>query len=285
MPADEHQFDLHVDGDTLIGRGTSDMKGNQLPFLIAYRDAINEGLDPPISILLTSDEEIAGQTIPKLLKKKMLGNIPVALTPDCSFKIVCEHKGALWAELVCLGKGSHGAYPWEGENPLYLLAEALQKIEEAFPTGDGDDWQMTVTPTEIKGGMAKNQIPSIASCTLDIRFTPEIAQSPEEALQIVRAELPAECELNLHHAAPPLFTDPEHPMVELVQRIAEEVTGKEVLIKREHGGTDARYFGEKGIPAFLHGVEGGGIHGKEEWVSLKSLQENYEISKKLLMSL
>src|SRR3989344_5370614 len=282
VPAEDHQFELKREGDRLIGRGTSDMKGNQLPFLMAYRDAIAEGKDPPVSILLTSDEETAGQTIPTLLKEKVLWNVPVAFTPDCGLKIVCEHKGVLWADLICEGQGAHAAYPWNGKNPLTLLAEALHIIEEEFPKGSGDDWQMTVTPTEIKGGTAKNQIPSTASCTLDIRFPSEIAKTPEKALEIVADELPEGCDLRIHIAASPLHTDPKHPMVQLVRKIAEEVTGEKVEIRREHGGTDARYFGEKGIPAFLYGVDGGGIHGKDEWVSLQSLLKNYEISKQLL---
>lgn len=282
VPAEDHQFDLRREGDRLIGRGTEDMKGNQLPFLMAFRDAIAEGNDPPVSILLTSDEEIAGQTIPTLIKEKVLWNVPVAFTPDCELKIVCEHKGALWADIVCTGRGTHAAYPWKGENPITLLAEAIRKIEESFPKGSPDDWHVTVTPTEIKGGTARNQIPSIASCTLDIRFPPEVAKTPEEVLAMVEKELPDYCEIRSHIFVPPLHTDFNHPMVQLVKHIAEEIVGKKIEIRREHGATDARYFGINGIPAFIFGVEGGGIHGKDEWVSLTSLTHNYEINKRLI---
>jgi len=285
VPADDHQFSLIQKEDNLIGRGTADMKGNQLPFLMALRDAFERGDDPPISVLLTSDEETAGQTIPKLLEEGIIKNIPVAFTPDCGPKIVCEHKGVVWADLLCHGKGCHAAYPWAGENPLFILAEALLKIRKAFPPEDEEEWRMTVTPTDITGSDARNQIPESASAKIDIRFTPDSATSADAALDLVKNILPPHCTLTTHLAASHLRTDPQHPMVQIVKKIAEEVTGEAVPICREPGGTDARYFGEKGIAAFLYGVEGGGIHGKDEWVSLQSLMLNYEISNRLIHAL
>ena len=239
-----------------------------------------------MSILLTSDEETAGQTIPTLLKERII-NTPVAFTPDTGSNphIVIEHKGALWAKLEVLGKGTHGAMPWEGKNPIPVLAEAIQKLAKAFPEGGEGDWHMTVTATELKGSEAKNQIPEIASCTLDIRFPPEVHTTSEEALARIRQELPAGCTVTPFIATPPLKTDPAHPMVQLVKKIAEEITGKEVPTGREHGATDARYFSQAGIPAFLYGPTGGGLHAPDEWVSLASLLEQYEVNTQLLKSL
>ena len=144
---------------------------------------------------------------------------------------------------------------------------------------------MTVTATELKGSEAKNQIPEVASCTLDIRFPPEIYKTAEEALTAIRRELPKGCSVTPFISTPPLKTDSAHPMVQLVKKIAEEVTGKEIPTGREHGATDARYFSAAGIPAFLYGPTGGGLHAPDEWVSLASLMQQYEFSVRLLQSL
>jgi succinyl-diaminopimelate desuccinylase len=282
VPAEEHQFVLRQDADKLIGRGTSDMKGNQLPFLMAFRDAIERGEDPSVSILFTSDEETAGSTIPTLLAENTLGEIPVAFTPDTKNRIVVEHKGACWADLVCRGKGTHGAYPWKGENPIVTMAEAIKKIHESFPDGAESDWQMTVSFSKLTGSVARNQIPEIATCGLDVRFPPEVCKTPKEALTRIINVLPKHCTIGMLLSADPLKTDPHHKMVQRVKKIAEEVTGDDVQFSREHGGTDARYFGAKGIPAFLYGPVGNGIHGVNEWVSLESLMQQYEIAEKLL---
>jgi succinyl-diaminopimelate desuccinylase len=285
VPAKDHQFDLKQEGDKLIGRGTSDMKGNQLPFLLALRDALARGEDPSVSVLLTSDEETAGPTIPHLLETGVIKDIPVAFTPDTRERIVVEHKGVLWAELICKGKGSHAAYPWDGENPNFLLAEALQIIQREFPQGTKDDWQVTVTPTKLTGSVARNQIPEIASAGIDIRFPSQVCDSPDEAKALVEKHLPKGCSLEVVLSADPLGTDPNHSMVQLVKKIAEEVRREEVIFEREHGGTDARYFGASGIPSFLYGPVGEGLHGADEWVSLKSLEEQYEMNVKLLQEL
>lgn len=305
VPGEEHQFTLEKKGDKLFARGAKDMKGATLPFLLAYRDACaahpSEDALPPVSILLTSDEETAGPTIPTLLgisatvgahqpvvslpnHEPPLRNVPCAFTPDTGANphIVVETKGVVWANLIAEGKGSHGALPWEGKNPVPLLAEAIRKLTEAFPAGTYDDWRVTVTPTELQGSDAKNKVPERAICSLDIRFPPEECSSPEEALRRVQKHLPMGCRLELVLSTPPLQTDPKHAMVQRVKKIGEEVTGKKVSIGREHGATDARYFSSVDIPAFLYGPLGRGIHGTDEWVSLSSLCAHHEISRRLL---
>lgn len=281
VPAKEEQFYLKVEGDKAIGRGTSDMKGNILPFLIAIQEAWDEGGDPPISILITTDEEVAGKTIPYLLGEGIIKD-PAAFTPDSNDEgIVVEHKGVVWAKLTALGKGGHGAYPWNTQNPNFLLAKALTALEDAFPRGGNDDWQMTVTPTMLEGSKAQNQVATIATAGIDIRYPGSQYSSVEQVLTKVRSVLPENCTLEEGISASPLHTDKQNPMVMLYKSIAEDVIGKPIPFKREHGGTDARYFSEKGIAAFLYGPTGAGLHSDDEWVSLSSLERHYEIYRRL----
>jgi len=281
VPAKKDQFELKVEGDKAIGRGTSDMKGNILPFLIAIKEAWEEGEDPPVSILITTDEEVAGHTIPHLLEEGIITD-PAAFTPDSNDEgIVVEHKGVVWAKLTAHGKGGHGAYPWNTENPNFHLARALIALEKAFPKGENTDWQITVTPTMLEGSKAQNQVATVATAGMDIRYPASEYASAEEVLENVRSTLPEHCTLEEGLSASPLNTDRENPLVTLYKSVAEDVIGKHIPFKREHGGTDARYFSEKGIPAFLYGPTGAGLHSDDEWVSLHSLQKHYEIYRKL----
>lgn len=285
VPATDDMFTLRIDGDKALGRGVSDMKGNILPFLMAYADTLDTGKNPPVSILITTDEEVAGTTIPHLIEQKIV-DAPVAFTPDTDSRgIVTEHKGVVWAELVAHGSGGHGAYPWKTENPVWLLADALKNIQKAFPSGTQADWQMTVSPTILQGSGARNQVDNTALCGLDIRYPPESFASPEKAIEAVSAVLPDGCELRVVQTASPLYTDGNHEMVQRIRRIAEETLQQEAPLSREHGGTDARYFSEAGIPAFLYGPEGGGLHSKEEWVSIASLQKHYVLYRNLFDAL
>ncbi len=144
---------------------------------------------------------------------------------------------------------------------------------------------MTVTPTQLHGSDAFNRVPASATCTLDIRFPPEVCATSDEAMAIVAKHLPLQCSLQKIVDADPMRIDPAHPMVLRMKRLAEHVTGAPVAIGREHGSSDARAFHAHGIPAFLYGPEGGDLHGEQEWVSLSSLQEQVELSRLLLEEL
>jgi succinyl-diaminopimelate desuccinylase len=285
VPGADSQFELQVEGDKAIGRGTSDMKGNILPLLMAYRDAAAEGEKPPVSILITTDEEVGGLTIPHLLDEGLFSE-PAAYTPDSNdLGIVIEHKGVAWVDMTVTGVGGHGAYPWDIKNPNILLAEAIGILANKFPTGTHDDWQVTVTPTSIHSSGAQNQIPGIANAVLDIRYPASLCNSADEAIALVQKALPDYCTLKTRLTASPLQTSDQDPAVKLFKEVAEQVIGEAIPFKREHGGTDARYFSQRGIPAFLYGPKGAGLHGDNEWVSISSLQKHYEMYRELFKQL
>ncbi len=284
VPGSDDQFTLQREGDILRGRGVKDMKGAALPFLLAYRDACRSGSVPRVSILLSTDEEIGGRTIPTLLSQGM--RTQIAFTPDTgsAVGIVVEHKGAVWAQLQCEGRSGHGAMPWTASNPLALLTEALMRIQKAYPPGTERDWRLTVSPTIIRSGDAQNRIPQTATAILDIRYPPEDFSSVQHVLDTITQCLPHGCTLSIKESADPLSTDSNHPFIQSLANIAKEVEGVFPTFIREHGATDARHFCSVGIPAFLYGPRGGGLHGNDEWVSLSSLVDHYRIYERLFTS-
>ncbi len=285
VPGSDDQFSLRVDGDRAYGRGVKDMKGADLTFLIAYKEACESGSIPPISVLLTSDEEVGGHTPGELLDQKILGSAPVAFTPDTGEAdgIVTELKGALWAKLTATGTSGHAAMPWKSDNPVPRLMDAVRQLTSRFSI-EGD-WQVTVTPTQLFGSDAFNRIPGEASCVLDVRFPPEIWKTPSDALSALSALMPKDCRIAEVEHGDCVYCDPEHPMVLLMQRIGTAVTGVSVPVLREHGSSDARFFTARGIPAFLYGPVGGDLHGAKEWVSIASLEQHVEINRRLLKEL
>ncbi len=287
VPGTDAQFTLRIEGDTALGRGVKDMKGADLAFLIAYKEACDHGRVPPVSVLLTSDEETGGHTPGELLDRGVLGNVPVAFTPDTgeTDAIVTELKGALWVRLIASGKSGHAAMPWKSENPIPILINGIAALQSRFPMPSADAWEITLTPTVLTGSDAMNRIPGEASCLLDMRFPPTICKTPDDAFALLSRSVPAGCRLEKVETAPPVFCDPAHPMVQRIKKIADSVTGHSVPISRDHGSSDARFFTARGIPAFLYGPVGGDLHGAKEWVSVKSLGEQVEVNRRLLEEL
>lgn len=281
VPGRVDQFHMARDGDRITGRGVKDMKGAALPFLLAYRDACLEGQIPRVSILISTDEETGGKTIPNLLKEGCM--TPIAFTPDTGSSpgIVTEHKGAVWFTLASEGISGHGAIPWESKSPIPALADALLAISQAYPPGTESDWKMTVSVTELSGSDAVNRIPKLATATLDVRYPPEKYRGPEEVKRELQTLLPRGCTLSIKECGNPLKTDPKHPFIQNFVKVVERVEGEKPGFIREHGATDARHFSAAGIPAFLYGPRGGGIHGDDEWVSLRSLENQYAIYREL----
>lgn len=286
VPAMDAQFSLRIEGDLALGRGAKDMKGATLAFLIAYKEICESGSVPPVSILITTDEEVGGATPPALLATELLGHIPVAFTPDNGERdgIVTDMKGAAWIRLRANGKGGHGSVPWKSQNPVPVLCETLLNLQKKFPVGSEEKWEMSVTPTQLSASMASNMIPEFAEAVLDIRFPAETGSSGQ-VLSLISAHLPGGVTAELKEGAVPLHTDENHPMIQTYRSIASSVAGRDVPVIRECGSSDARAFGAKGIPAFLHGPVGGNLHGAKEWVSLTSLREQVEINRRWLQAL
>ncbi|NOS68217.1 MAG: M20/M25/M40 family metallo-hydrolase [Candidatus Peribacteraceae bacterium] len=287
VPGSDDQFTLTSRDGRAYGRGVKDMKGADLTFLIAYKEACDRGAVPPVSVLLTSDEETGGHTPGELLDAGTLGVIPVAFTPDTgdTDAIVTEMKGALWVRVVATGKSGHAAMPWKSENPVPVLMEAVAALQKKFPQPSGDAWGVTLTPTLLSGSDARNRIPDEASCTVDVRFPPTVCKTPGEMFSLLQKLVPAGCRLEIVESADPMFCDPAHPLVRQIKAVADAVTGSSIPIGRDYGSSDARFFTARGIPAFLYGPVGGDLHGAKEWVSVKSLEEHVEINRRLFKEL
>jgi acetylornithine deacetylase/succinyl-diaminopimelate desuccinylase-like protein len=93
--------------------------------------------------------------------------------------------------------------------------------------------------TGYSGPGMKTVLPAEASAWLDFRLVPE--QHPDEVLALLQAYLETEAfddvELTVLGSGEPAVTPIEHPFVQRVARIAEDVTGQRVSITPLIGGT------------------------------------------------
>ena len=295
VPAeDENQYKLRIEGNRAYGRGTVDMKGMVAVLIevmqeLALRQAQGKGENSPdVALLLNGDEEVGGENGAGYCARE-LGIKPqfflCADGPDeQKIKITTKEKGVLWLELTAQGKTAHGAYPWLGENAVEKLIEAIQKIKGFVGIMKPEAWKSTLNVGVIEtDNKTPNRVPADARAVVDIRFTEELARTPEELVEKIQALVP-EIQIRVLEKGPLLFVEESNPFVQQFKEAAEKMTGKEVPFAFEHGATDARYFAELGVPCAVFGAVGGNMHAAEEWVDLKSLEVNKQILLEFLQS-
>jgi len=278
VEAEEIQFHPIVEGDKLFGRGALDMKGPDAVMLKLFRDLKDSPL--PISLMLTTDEEVGSRDGVEYLLKEENFSADFAVIPDGgeNFSIIIKGKGVVHFHVEAVGASTHGSRPWEGENALDKLIDFYEELKKDFPEepcGDPIHWHNTINLGVLRGGEAANIVPDKAEMELDIRFVEPWTVAKMHSHVLNKAGDRVKVELLSYGEV--VSTPEDHPMVQKFKESVESVLGRKAEFSVEHGATDGRFFSEKGIPTVITYPVGGNIHAKDEWVSIKSLYQLYDI--------
>ncbi|MDO8470924.1 MAG: M20/M25/M40 family metallo-hydrolase [bacterium] len=289
VPADnEEQYEMRTEGTKAFGRGTSDMKGMCTVLIEAMRE-LGKGTNPPdVALLLTGDEEVGGEDgVGYVIRETSMRPQFVACadtSDEDGHVMVTKEKGSVWVEMKAEGRTAHGAYPWRGENALEKLVAAIEKIKQWVGPMEPDAWKTTVNVAVLEtSNKTPNKVPADARGILDIRFTEATAKTPQELIEKIRALVP---EVSVHGETNGslLVVDENNPFLQTFKRTTESIIEKKVIMRIEHGATDARYFAEIGVPTVIFGAIGGGWHAPGEWIDLESLEQSKNILTRFLAS-
>jgi len=240
-----------VDGDNLIGLGSSDMKSGVAVMIELLED---ESLDPimPLVCVFYAAEEGP-------LDANELGAVLDACPwlTDAAFSIVLEPtdlnveigcNGAINADIVFTGKSAHSARPWLGENAVTKAGTWLAELHNREPELvdiDGLEYREVFTVTRASGGIANNIIPAEFTVNLNYRFPP--IYSVDEAVQRLH-EVAADADrVVVKDRASAGTALPSHPEVQRLERLASGAR------KAKQGWTDVARLTERGAVAVNYG--------------------------------
>ncbi len=285
-------FSLKREGDRLYGRGAYDMKGS-VAVMLALAEYFNE--NPPagdVWLTFVADEEDRSIGTDHLVRK-WLPTLPaqpwgaIFLEPT-EESIGVMHKGFTWFEIEITGKAAHGSRPEQGIDAIMPLRAALAELdiirsELCARTPDLLLGRPSLHGGVIRGGTELSVIPAHASLQWERRTLPdETSESVSEELSRVARSverLPGghrvkqrEIFCRLPYRCP--------PDAEILNRLQKASPGSKPV--GLSFWADSALMGSAGVPSLLFGPVGHGAHAVDEWVSLKSLGQVYNVLKQLI---
>jgi acetylornithine deacetylase len=169
----------------VFGLGSNDAKAAAAAMIAAFlgNRAFIEDSEIGLGLLLVCDEETGGEgaewVLPQLAARGIKPASAVVGEPT-GLEIVVAQKGLLVLELEAKGDVVHAAHgrAKNAKNAIYSLSRDLAALEKVwFEDDDRRLGPVTMEPTVISGGDARNMLPASAKVCLDIRTNP----SPEPA--------------------------------------------------------------------------------------------------------
>lgn len=273
-------FEPVIKEGTVYARGAQDMKSGVCAFMQACKQTTQ--FQGTLSMLLTSDEE--GDA--KYGTVEMLKHLKEQhLLPDCA--IVAEptservfgdaikvgRRGSINGVIEIFGKQGHAAYPNKAINPVHQVAPVLSLLAgKCLDEGDASFEPTQMVITDIRGGM---EVSNVTPGKLKIMFN--VRNSTQTTLEDVRTYVDEvlaglDYTLSLSQSAKPFVTNPEEPIVKAMEKALLHVKG--IVPKRSTAGgtSDARFFGEFGIPTIECGVPNDTIHAPNECCALADVE-------------
>jgi succinyl-diaminopimelate desuccinylase len=273
VPGLPGQFEAHIDGERLYGRGAYDMKGALAAMLLVFASMRDQG-EVRVRLGVVADEESEEDTArgsEHIVDSGFIGDFAITGEPT-NLHIGVEAKGVLAVRLLVSGRAAHGATPWEGDNAVLKALDVFRSIESLpFARQSSELFDRpSINLGRIWGGDALNKVPDRCVIDVDIRYLP--GQDPA-AIREEIARMP-EVELVSQFMRPPARVDRESPYVAALHAAVAPYHADAPMSVGRDGSSDAVSFLRVGVPAVEFGPAGAGHHGPEEWVSLPSL-ENY----------
>jgi len=288
VAASADQFKLRIAGDKLFGRGTGDDKGPALIGAMIAQDILEKKQDKKIGFLFATDEEVGSENGVDYLINELGLKAKVVLLPDGGedHQLIQACKGFLHCEIKAVGKEAHGSQPWFGDNAIEKLINVFIELKKLFADDISEEnyWQNSFNLGMFNGGKATNQVPAEAKMDLDIRYVDEESREKIKSKFVEIEKRILGVKINFQQGEM-MFLNLDSEYVKKVQKIAKEILGRELVITKETGATDGRHFSAQGMDVLTFAPKMANIHGADEWLSLSSAGDYYQIAKKFIEDL
>jgi len=254
------------------GPGVLDMKAGVIMALTALTTLRELKLERPVTLLLSSDEEV-GSTVSRAITERLAleSAAVLVLEPAQGLAYKTARKGVGQYHVEVTGVGAHSGVEFErGHSAVLELAKLVQTIS-GFTNLQR---KLTVNCGVIGGGTRSNVVPSHAFTEVDVRIAKASDSAYVEKLFRTLKVSDSKCKLKITGGInrPPmerktgtivLFKKARRLAAELGFSLEEAATG---------GGSDGNFTAALGVPTLDGmGAVGDGAHAAHESVVIKHL--------------
>ena len=270
-----------IEGDTLWGLGSADMKGG-LATILQLALTVPEPAVDVTYVFYACEEITSGENGLELLfaeRPELLAGDAALLAEPTAAAVEAGCQGILQMEAVTEGRRAHTARGWLGVNAIHRMAPIVETVaayEGRRVIIDGCHFREGLQAVRMTAGVADNVVPDRAVLRVNHRFAPD--RSAEEAADHIREVLSAAEEVRVVECAPAAAPGLGHPLIQtLLKEAGGSYTGK-------LGWTDVARFAARGIPAVNFGPGDPVVaHTQEERVSRSDLERVYAVLRNVLL--
>jgi succinyl-diaminopimelate desuccinylase len=244
-------------------------KSDFATYLFATRavETLRPQLRGGVELYFTYDEEFGGTLGPGWLLEHGLAKCDLLMAAGFGYEVVTAHSGCLQMEVTVNGRMGHAAVPDTAVDALQGAVAVLNALYarnvayKAVTSGVAGIVHPYINVGRIEGGTHTNVVPGTVVLKLDRRMIPE--EDPAAVEQEIRDTIAQAAgtragirvEIRRLLLARPLEPLPGNaPLVDAIRRHARAVFGEEIPVRGSPLYTDARLFGERGIPVAIYGA-------------------------------
>jgi succinyl-diaminopimelate desuccinylase len=262
-------YGAEIEDGKLYGRASAVSKCDFSTFTYATRalESLGARLNGSIELHFTYDEEFGGEVGPAWLLRHGLTKPDLLIAAGFSYQVVTAHTGCLQLEVTLHGLASHAAYPSTGIDALQAankLLTALYAHNDLLRTRLSKVAGIThpyLNVGLIEGGSNTNVVPGKVVLKLDRRMIPEENSAEVEAevrrliADAVALSPGVRADVRRMLLAESLKPLPGRaPLVQAIQKHGLAIFGETIPETGTPLYTDARLYGEHGVPAAIYGA-------------------------------
>jgi succinyl-diaminopimelate desuccinylase len=268
-----------LDGDTLHGCGTTDMKSGDA--MLLHIAATLETPSKDLTFVFYDCEEIEHERngltrIERELPAWLAADLAILGEPT-NGQVEAGCQGTAMVAITVRGRRAHAARSWLGDNAIHSAAEVLERLrrfESREVEIDGCRYREGLNAVSISGGVASNVIADECTVKVNFRFAPD--RDADAAVGLLK-ELFDGFQVDVLDVASGALPGLSAPAA------AEFVQAAGGVAVAKYGWTDVARFAALGIPAVNYGPGDPSLaHTREEHVSRRQIQQMTEVLRSFL---